>query len=64
MRRSRPLLCCHCESWEESENIELGICRVCTGSKHFEDFTTWYNQRCVWGLSEYGNNQQKKLEDK
>jgi hypothetical protein len=43
----RNILCCNCNEWKVAPNVELGTCTFDNGND-----TTWYNSKCIYGLSE------------
>jgi hypothetical protein len=55
----RLILCCNCKNWKNAENVELGTCCLEQAGKIVEN-TTYYDSRCIYGISE---NIEKDIND-
>lgn len=65
--QSRLIICKDCNCWNICHNVELGICKIKQDEEYKEieiENTTWYDTRCIYGLSEMINVPEIEVQDK
>lgn len=65
--QARLIICKDCDCWNVCHNIELGICKIKQSEDDNEieiENTTYYDSRCIYGLSEMINVLEIEVKDK
>ena len=65
--QSRLIICRDCNCQNTCHNVELGICKIkqSDGDEEIEiENTTYYDSRCIYGLSEMINVPEIEVKDK